>query len=269
MIAQVVYAPRAIAPGETLTVPMSLFLGPKLLEELDAVRVAGQPSRLGYAVDYNFEFLARPMLWVLKRIQAVVVNWGVAIIVVTLLLKLVTLYPTHKSMQSMKQMAKLKPEIDRINKRHPEDAQKRNAETMELYKKFGINPLGGCLPMMIQMPIGLAFYSMLSNAVELYRAPFFGPMNDMTEAFWPLAIATGALTFAQQKLAPQSADPQQKAIMTTMPIMFTALTLFLPSGLALYILTNTVLSMIHQLWMNRNDDPKPGVASAGKKKPAA
>src|SRR5207247_10952281 len=135
---------------------------------------------LGDAVNYTLEFVARPMLWVLKQIQRAVVNWGVAIIVITILLKLATLYPTQKSMKSMKEMAKLKPRLDAIREKFPDDKARETQDTMALYKQHGINPLGGCLPMLLQMPIYIAFYSMLSNAVELYRAGFVGPIRDMT-----------------------------------------------------------------------------------------
>jgi YidC/Oxa1 family membrane protein insertase len=260
--AQVVFAEQSVLPGQTLVVPMAAFAGPKLLEQLDAVTVGGSDPRLGDAVNYTLEFVARPMLAVLKVIQRVVVNWGLAIIVITVLLKLVMLYPTQQSMKSAKAMARLKPEMDAIKTRFPDDKARQAQEQQALFKKHGVSPLGGCLPALLQMPIYIAFYSMLSNAVELYRSSFIGPIDDMTAPFWPLSLVTGVLMFVQQLWSPQALDPQQKQMMYMMPIMFMVFTLFLPSGLTLYILTNTVLTMVHQFWMNRHD---PGPAASDRK----
>jgi len=261
---------RTIAPGTRVVEPMAAFIGPKLLHQLDAVKVGGVDARLGDAVNYTLEFVARPMFLVLKAIHVVVRNWGVAIIVITILMKLVLLYPTQKSMKSMKEMAKLKPKLDAIKERYPDDKQRQNLETMALYKQHGINPLGGCLPMLIQMPIYIAFYSMLGNAVELYRASFVWPITDLTAPAPGLAVVTGALMFLQQRSSPTARDPQQRTMMYMMPVMFTVFTLMLPSGLTLYILVNTLLTMLHQWWMNRAD-PKPanrGPQKSGAPKPA-
>ena len=272
-----VYSPKSVAPGGRQSWSMAAFLGPKMLQILDDVTVpeASGPvdARLADALNYrvlgiDLEFIARPMLFVLKKIHTVVLNWGVAIILITILLKLITLYPTQKSMQSMKSMAKLKPEMDRIKEQFADDKARQNTETMALYKKHGVNPFGGCLPMLLQMPIYMAFYAMLSNAVELYRASFVGPIRDMTSDFWPLAVATGILMFLQQRSSPQAADPQQRTMMYMMPIMFMAFTAMLPSGLTLYILTNTLLTMLHQWFMNRNDPDKRKVKEGKSPKPA-
>lgn len=253
--ARAVFEEKTIAPGETVTVPMATFAGPKLLDQLDAVQVAGTSPKLSDAVNYTLEIVARPMLAVLKAIHRVVRNWGVAIIVITILLKLVMLYPTQQSMKSAKEMAKLKPQLDAIKTRWPDDKVKQSQEQQELFKKHKINPLGGCLPALLQMPIYFAFYSMLSNAVELYRSAFVWRIQDMTDQFWPMSLATGGIMFAQQLLSPQATDPQQKQMMYMMPVIFTAFTLLMPSGLTLYILTNTLLTMLHQWWLNRQDSP--------------
>ena len=253
---------RVIAAHSKMELAMSVYAGPKMLHELDAVTVGGQDARLGDAVNYTLEFVARPMLWLLKQIQRVVINWGIAIILITILLKAVTWYPTTKSMKSMKGMAALKPKLDAIKEKYKDDKNRQNTEVMNLYKVHGINPLGGCLPTLLQMPIYIAFYSMLSNAVELYRASFVGPISDMTAPFAPLAIVAGGLMFLQQRYAPQAPDSQQqKMMMYLMPIMFTAFTIMLPSGLTLYILTNTLLTMAQQFWFNRTH---PSLANAGK-----
>ena len=121
--------------------------------------------------------------------------------------------PTALHRYSAKKMAKLKPELDKLKDRYGEDKAAFNQAQMQLFKDRGINPLGGCLPMLLQMPIYIAFYSMLSNAVELYRASFVGPIRDMTDSYWPLAVATGALMFLQQKISPASPDSQQQKMM--------------------------------------------------------
>lgn len=268
LTAEAYFAERRLAPGASTSYAMAAFLGPKLLNSLDDVKVGGGDAKLGDAVNYTLEFVARPMLWLLQQIQKVTVNWGLAIIVFTLLLKLVTFYPTQSSMKSMRAMAALKPKMDAIRERYKDDKQRQNQEVMSLYKGHGVNPLGGCLPTLIQMPIYIAFYSMLANAVELYHASFVGPINDMTAPYWPLAVVTGALMFLQAKLSPQSPDSQQQRMMMyMMPVMFTAFTVFLPSGLTLYILANTLLTMAQQWWFNRRHPLPvlPATAKSGRK----
>jgi len=249
---------------------MTAFMGPKILSQLDAVQVGGQSARLGDVMEYGMwgltEWLARPMLAVLKAIHFVLPNWGVAIIVLTILLKAVTWFPTQKSMKSMKSMAKLKPEMDKLKARFGDDKNALNLATMELYKKHGVNPLGGCLPILIQMPIYIALYSMLGNSVELYRSPFVGWIRDLTAAdpYFVLPILTGVLMFIQQITQPTPPDPQQKTMMYITPVMFTAFSIFLPAGLTIYILTNTVLTFLQQWLMNRGDKPARPKAVATK-----
>jgi YidC/Oxa1 family membrane protein insertase len=246
-------------------------MGPKILSQLDAVTVAGQQAHLGDVIDYGWlgsvtEWLSRPMLVVLKAIHYVVRNWGLAIIVLTILIKLVTFIPTQQSMKSMKAMAKLKPEMDKLRERFGNDKNQLNLAMMELYKKHGVNPLGGCLPILIQMPVYIALYSMLGNSVELYRSPFLGWIRDLTAAdpYFVLPVLTGALMFLQQKTQPTPPDPQQKTMMYLMPVMFTAFSIFLPAGLTIYILTNTILTFLQQWWLNRHDKPAKPKAVATK-----
>ncbi len=232
------------------------FFGPKVLHDLEAVKVNGEDSDLGKAINYGmFELLARPMLLVLKAIHAVIPNWGLAIILVTMLIKAVTWWPTMKSMRSMKEMGKLKPEMEALKKRYGSDQQNINKETMALYKKHGINPLGGCLPMAIQMPIYIALYSMLQNAVELYRSSFIFWIHDLTapDPYYVLPLFSGALMLIQQLRMPTSSDPQQKMMMYTMPVMMTVFGVFFPAGLNVYMATNSLLGFAQQLWMNRNE----------------
>jgi YidC/Oxa1 family membrane protein insertase len=255
----VTLAERRIAPKDKAEINLAAFFGPKLLAQLDEVKVAGVDAKMGDAINYGWtEAIARPMLAVLKGVHFAVPNWGAAVIVLTILLKLITWWPTTKSMKSMKAMAKLKPEMDKLKEKYGLDKEKMNQKVMELYKEHNINPLGGCLPMLIQMPIYIALYSMLGNSVELYRSGFLGWIHDLTapDPYFVLPILTGALMFAQQRLSPAPPDPNQKMMGYMMPVMFTAISLFLPSGLTVYILTNTLLTMVQQWWMNRNE-PKP------------
>src|SRR5690606_15007067 len=142
--------------------------GPKLLSALDDAKAGGVDAKLGAAVNFGWtEIIARPMLAVLKATYKVVHNWGFAIILLTILIKALTFWPTQKSMKSMREMAKLKPEIDKLKARYGDDKQKFNMAYMQLLKEKGVNPLGGCLPMLIQMPIYIALYSMLGASVEL------------------------------------------------------------------------------------------------------
>jgi YidC/Oxa1 family membrane protein insertase len=264
--ASLLAAERKIPPKGKTTYEFSGYFGPKFLHLLDDVKVGGQDARLGDAVAYGWtEAIARPMLAVLKAIYRVVPNWGAAIIILTLLIKVVTWWPTQKSMKSMREMAKLKPEVDKLKERYGEDKQKFNMAVMALYKERGINPVGGCLPMLIQMPIYIALYSMLGNSVELYRSTFMFWIRDLTapDPFYVMPLLTGALMFLQQKFSPQSPDSsQQKAMMYTMPLMFTAFSIFLPSGLTIYILTNTLLTMLQQLIMNRTGQGPVGRPAA-------
>jgi YidC/Oxa1 family membrane protein insertase len=244
------------------------FMGPKILAQLDAVQVGGQTAHMGDVLEFRMwgltEWLERPMLAVLKAIHFVLPNWGVAIIILTIILKAVTWFPTQKSMKSMKAMAKLKPEMDKIKARFGDDKNALNLATMELYKKHGVNPLGGCLPILIQMPIYIALYSMLGNSVELYRSPFVWWIRDLTAAdpYFVLPIVTGLLMFLQQLTQPTTPDAQQKMMMYLTPVMYTAFSIFLPAGLTIYILTNTLLTFVQQWLMNRGEKPTRPKAAA-------
>jgi YidC/Oxa1 family membrane protein insertase len=224
---------------------------------LDGVTLDGQPVGLSSSIDYTLESLARPMLWIMQQMYLLTHNWAIAIILLTVLVKLILLYPSHRSMQSMKAMGQLKPQIEALKEKCGDDKQKFNAEMMALYKKHNINPVGGCLPILLQMPIYFALYSMLGNAVELYRVKLFW-IPDLTAAdpYFVLPLVTGALMYVQSKfLSPAPADPQQKAMITMMPVMFTVFTIFVPAGLTLYIMTNTILGMIQQVVINRGVSP--------------
>ena len=232
-----------------------LYAGPK---QLDLLRAYGRD--LETAVDYGpvsnyFAFFARILLWVMQKFYSLVHNWGAAIILLTLLVKAL-LYPlTVKSMMSMQQMKKLQPKVDALKARHGDDKEKMNQEVMKLYQEHKVNPLGGCLPLLLQMPVWLALYATLQTSVELYRQPFLW-VKDLT-AFDPLYIlpvTMGASSFIMQKLSPQPADnAQAKMLLYFMPAFFTFIMLKLPAGLTLYILVNNLLSIAQQQWIMRKD----------------
>lgn len=225
----------------------SFYVGPKERNRLIAANVG-----LEKAVDYGwFSIIAIPILKLLQVFYSVVKNWGVAVIVLTLFIKLLTNPLTVKSMKQMKEMQKLQPKLAALKEKYKNDRQRLNMETMALFRTHNINPMGGCLPMLLQMPVYIALYKVIYNAIELYHAPFVGFYRDLSapDPYFILPIALGIAMVAQQKLTPSpSADPMQKQMMMIMPIMFTAFMLFLPMGLVLYIFVNTIFSVIQQ-WM--------------------
>ena len=208
-----------------------------------------------------FGVISRPLLWLLRNIFTYVQNWGIAIILLTMLVKLATLYWTTKSMRSMRAMSALKPEMDALQKKYPDDRQKQQQAQMELFKRNGVNPLSGCLPMLLQMPIWMGLYRMLSNVGELHQAVFIpGWLDDLTmrDPYYILPVALTGLMFLQSRIQPATGDSmQQKMIMYGMPLMFGVMGLWFPSGLTVYITTNTVLGILHSLYMKRSSAPLP------------
>lgn len=246
----------ALYPAEVTLPPngrqeeqFSFYLGPKRRADLTLAGVG-----LEEAVDYGwFSLLAIPILRLLQIFHMGVKNWGVAVILLTLFFKILTNPLTAKSMKQMKGMQKLQPKLAALKEKYQNDRQRLNAETMALFRTHGVNPLGGCLPMALQMPIYIALYKVLYNAIELYHAPFVGFYRDLAapDPYFILPVLLGVAMVAQQKLTPSaSADPAQKQMMMIMPIMFTGFMLFLPMGLVLYIFVNTLFSVIQQ-WMSQ------------------
>jgi YidC/Oxa1 family membrane protein insertase len=265
---------RAVAPNAEVSYPFAIFAGPKITEDLEAVSApvaAAQPAQPGEpppavatpgpvnlekSVDVTFAWLANPILSLLKFFHRFGHNWGLAIVLLTLFIKLVTFYPTQRSLLSAKKMQKLAPKMAAIRKKFENDRQRQSVETMNLYKAHGVSPFGGCLPSLIQMPIWIALYSTLNYAVELYRAPFIFHIHDLTakDPFYITPLIMGGVMFGQMKMSPAGADPQQQAMMSVMmPIMFTGFSLFLPSGLAVYMLTSYLFGIIQQLYVNYLD----------------
>jgi YidC/Oxa1 family membrane protein insertase len=228
-----------------------VYSGPK---DLDALR--GYGRGLDTAINYGamarpFAFFARILLYVMRSIQGFVHNWGLAIILLTVLVKAL-LYPlTAKSVASMNEMRKLQPEIEKLKAKFGSDREKLNMATMQLYQQHKVNPLGGCLPMLLQLPIWFALYATLQTSVELYHEPFLW-MRDLTrhDPYFILPIAMGVSSFIMQKISPQPADnAQAKMMLYFMPGFFTILMLFVPGGLTLYIFVNNLLSIAQQQFM--------------------
>ncbi len=259
--------PTKLRQGKVYTRTVTAYLGPKYLHKLDGLSaVVGYQTGFENAVNLGwFAIIARPLLWLLTWFQSFVINWGVAIILLTIVVKLATLYWTTKSMRSMKAMADLKPEVEKIQKKYKDDKQRQQVEIMAMYKANKVSPLSGCLPMLLQMPIWFALYRTLMVAAELYQAPFIpGWINDLTapDPYYVLPIALTAMMFVQSKLSPSAADStQQKIMMYGMPLMFGVFSFFFPAGLTLYIFTNTCLTAVHHVWMNRTDKAKKAAAA--------
>lgn len=240
-----------------LDVTFNMFRGPK---QMEALRAMGRD--LESAIDYGavanlFGFFSRILLYVMRALHGLVADWGLAIVLLTFLVKLV-LYPlTAKSMKSMNEMRLLQPEVDKLKLKYGDDKEKMNIAVMQLYQQHKVNPLGGCLPMLIQMPIWFALYATLQTSVELYHEPFLW-LQDLTQydPYYILPLAMGASSFIMQKISPQPADnTQAKMLLYVMPIFFTVIMLKLPSGLTLYILVNNVLSIAQQQWLMRRQGP--------------
>jgi YidC/Oxa1 family membrane protein insertase len=254
---------RAVAAHEATTYAFAIFAGPKVVDDLAEVRPGGVEVQLEHAVDVTLAWLSRPILVLLKFFQGYVHNWGVAIILLTLFIKLVTFYPTQKSLLSAKKMQRLAPKMNAIRKKYENDRQRQSVETMNLYKAHGVSPFGGCLPSLIQMPIWIALYSTLNYAVELYRAPFLLHIHDLTakDPFYVTPLLMGGVMFLQMRMSPASPDNQQQQMMQVMmPIMFTAFSLVLPSGLALYMLTSYLIGILQQLYINHLDKKQSAAA---------
>jgi YidC/Oxa1 family membrane protein insertase len=243
---------KTVAPGETGVWSAQFYSGPKDQKQLEQIA-----PNLNLTVDYGFLWwLAVPLFELLDWFHTLVGNWGGAIILLTVLVKLV-LYPlSAKSYKSMANMRRVAPQMKRLQERYANDRQKLSQEMMALYQKEGANPLGGCLPMLLPMPIFIALYWVLYESVELRHAPFVLWINDLSamDPYFVLPLAMGASMYVQQLLSPAVGDPMQVRMMKLMPIMFTVLFLFFPAGLVLYWLINQVLGLAQQWWVIRQTD---------------
>lgn len=233
-----------VPPGVSKTFGVRSFLGPKVPKEL-----AAAAPNLDRTVDFGWLFfIAVPLFWLLEHIEALVGNWGVAIILLTMLIKLAFFQLSATSYKSMARMRKLQPRLQHLRERYGDDRQKLNQAMMQLYKTEKINPLGGCLPIAVQIPVFLSLYWMLLESVALRQAPFVLWIRDLSapDPYFVLPILMGVSMFFQQRLNPAPADPLQAKVMMLLPVVFTAFFLWFPSGLVLYWLTNNILSIAQQ-----------------------
>jgi YidC/Oxa1 family membrane protein insertase len=248
-VAEFVQPQVTVPAGTTADFEAVLYVGPKAQARLEALA-----PNLSLTVDYGFLWwIAVPLFQLLELLNHLVHNWGLAIILLTLTVKLL-LYPlSAAAYRSMANMKKFAPEMRRLQELHSDNRQKLSEEMMALYKKEKINPMGGCLPMLLQMPVFLALYWVLYESVELRQAPFLFWIQDLAaiDPYFVLPLLMGATMYFQQTLNPPPPDPMQARVMKLMPVMFTVLFLFFPSGLVLYWLTNNVLSIAQQWWITR------------------
>jgi YidC/Oxa1 family membrane protein insertase len=241
--------PVALSPGKKEKVSYALFLGPKVSSLLAQITpTAAKAARYGW-----LHVLAVPILKFLNFTNTFTGNYGLDIIILAIVLKVIFTPLTHKSQEQMKEMQKLQPEVKRIQEKYKDDKQALNREVMELYKRRKVNPLGGCLPLLLQMPVFFALYQAFLGAIELRHAPFILWIRDLSDKD-PTYIAPllmGATMFIQQKMTTVTADPTQMKMMSFMPIFFTFIFLNFPSGLVLYWLVTNVLSIGHQFYINK------------------
>ncbi|MBS2025326.1 MAG: membrane protein insertase YidC [Deltaproteobacteria bacterium] len=245
---------KVVAQAEqSATQAFIVYLGPKDADELAAVS-----PQLHSAIDLGFwSIIAQVLLTVMKQFYKLVPphNWGIAIILLTLSVKLLTFPLQAKSMKSMQEMARIQPQLDELKVKYAGDQQRQNMEQMKLFKEHGVNPMGSCLPMLIQMPVWLALYTTLQNSVELYNSVFIaGWLDDLTakDPYYIVPVAMGITMILTQVLTPQPmSNPSQKYVGYVVSGFFSLMMLNLPSGLTLYIVTNNVLSILQQVYLRR------------------
>lgn len=249
-------------PNVAKSFKASYFIGPT-----DRQMLANMPNQLEDAINFGwFDFLAKPMLIGLNFFYDYVGNYGIAIILLTIVIKLIFWPLSQKSYASMEQMKKLQPMVAKLREKYGDDKQRLNQETMALYKTYKVNPMGGCLPMVVQIPVFFGLYKALLGAVELRHAPFIEnlPFTDLPwladlsakDPYYITPIIMGASMFLQQKMTPSAGDPTQQKIMMLMPVVFTFMFLQFPSGLVIYWLLNNLLSIGQQLMIARKTKTK-------------
>ena len=259
-------SPLDVAPGASASHRSRLWVGPKLQKPMSELA-----PNLQKTVDYGLlAFIAEPLFWLLSKLHLLIGNWGWAIIAIVVLLKS-ALYPlSAKQYQSMAKMRAVQPRIEALKERYGDDKQQFQIAMMELYKKEKINPLGGCLPMLIPIPIFLGLYWVLLETVEIRHAPWMGWIQNLTAAdpYFVLPAMNLMVMYLTQKLTPMpGVDPMQKRIMQFMPLVFGVMMAFFPSGLVLYWVTNGLLGLLQQWWMTKrhgpgsNSGPKPAVVA--------
>ena len=238
-----------IAPGTAVNVTAKLFAGPQTEADLTAAATG-----LEYAVDYGWlTVIAKPLFWLLSKIHGFIGNWGVAIIILTILLKAAFFKLSATSYRSMAHMREMAPRMQSMKEKFGDDKQKLQQAMMEMYRKEKINPLSGCLPILVQIPVFIALYWVLLGSVELRHAPFFGWITDLSakDPYYILPVLMGASMIIQTYLNPAPTDPLQAKVMKIMPIVFSIFFFFFPAGLVLYWLVNNILSISQQWYINK------------------
>ncbi len=249
------YPITTVAPNTSETLDATLWVGPKLQDQM-----AQTATNLDLTIDYGFLWiLAKPLHWLLSAIHSLVGNWGFAIIILTFIVRGL-MYPLTKAQYtSMAKMRMLQPKLQEMKERCGDDRQRMSQEMMELYRKEKVNPLGGCLPLLLQMPIFIALYWTLMESVELRHAPFILWIHDLSapDPYYVLPLLMGASMYLIQKMSPSTiTDPMQQKIMNIMPVMFTVFFLWFPSGLVLYWLVSNIVTLIQQSLIYRSLEKK-------------
>ncbi|WP_077529939.1 membrane protein insertase YidC [Vreelandella utahensis] len=250
-----------VAPGEEKEIGSRVYVGPKIIERLQDIA-----PNLDRTVDFGWLFfISQPLFYLLDWFHDLVGNWGVAIILLTVVVKLAFYKLSATSYRSMANMRRVQPEMQRLKEQYGDDRQKLSQEMMNLYKKEKINPLGGCLPILVQMPVFISLYWVLFESVQLRHAPFMLWINDLSvmDPYFILPILMGASMFLQMQLNPTPPDPVQAKVMKMLPIMFTFFFLWFPAGLVLYWLSNNVLSMAQQFFIYRQIEKEQGKSAKG------
>ncbi|MBC7384664.1 MAG: membrane protein insertase YidC [Cryobacterium sp.] len=236
--------------GNTIRIPLKAYFGPKEMNTLHAVE-----HSLDLTIDFGwFTFFAYPILKVMKWINSAIGNWGISIILLTLLIKLITFPLTYKSMKSMKKIAALQPQMNALKEKHKDDKESLNREMITFMKTQGYNPVAGCLPIVIQMPVFFALYRVLYSSIELYQAPFFGWIQDLSlkDPFYITPVLLTGMMWLQQKVTPSTAtDPMQAKMLQFMPLFFGVMMINLPAGLTIYMLVNAAASIAQQKYLNK------------------
>jgi YidC/Oxa1 family membrane protein insertase len=263
--AGVIVPAPTVQPGATGTVSVPLYAGPQEQDKL-----AKLAPGLDLSVDYGWlTIIAVPLFWLLSWFYRWVGNWGVAIIILTVIIKLLFYPLSEASYRSMAKMRVLAPKLQRLKEQYGDDRQRMQQAMMELYKTEKINPLGGCLPIVVQIPVFIALYWVLLASVELRHAPFMLWINDLSrpDPWFILPVLMGATMIIQTRLNPEPPDPVQAKVMKIMPIAFSVFFFFFPAGLVLYWLVNNVLSILQQWNINRVLE-KANLAPPRKSKPS-
>lgn len=244
------YSPMLdVKPGEEKVFKAQLFAGPKLQRVLEKTAPG-----LELTVDYgSLTIIAKPIFWLLEQFHKLFNNWGWAIVFVTITLKALFYKLSQASYRSMAKMRKLQPKLQQLKERYADDKQKFNMALMELYRKEKVNPLGGCLPILVQIPVFIALYWVLIESVEMRQAPFILWLNDLSakDPYFILPLIMGVSMYIQQKLNPPPTDPVQAKVMQFFPLIFTGFFAFFPSGLVLYWVVNNILSILQQWHITR------------------